>query len=207
MSRKVSPELDEKALAVSAALARCVGGDKAAPMDFFGLLFRFRQEMLDRFPGKSRQLWYDPDDAFSETVTEVYEAVVKGELTTAPQNHKWHAFLHERMRKKLWIVKRRDSRTLTADAGQEALLNVEASEKDNPSWRIETRGELEGVVPKVKALLSPKQQAVFFANAEGLQNGEVARVAKTTPGSARTHQSNAEKKLDQTLRAEKKRAG
>src|SRR5688572_12302444 len=98
--------------------------------------------MLSRFPGESRQRWYDPEDAFSEAITEAYEEALKGDLKP-PDRDDWHGYLHDRMRKKLWLQKRRDSRTLTADAGRAALLKVEASEQDNPVWRLEAREELD----------------------------------------------------------------
>jgi len=160
--------------------------------------------MLNRFPGKSRRKAYDPEDAFSDVTLEVYQEALNGDLKAPPEKHDWRTFLHERMRNKYWLQKRRDSRNLTADEGGEALKNVEAGENDDPTRPVETREELGVLMSKVKDLLTPKQNLVFCAMAQELAYKEIAQVARTTPGAARVHLSNAEKKLNKKLRRKKK---
>lgn len=169
-------------------------------MEFWALLFRFRNEMFGKFLGKSRRRWFDAEDAFSEITTEVYQEALKGDLQAPSERDDWVAFLFLRMRKRIWEKRRKDKRTLTADAGQEALSQIEASDKDDPVKSLEAREELEKLVPQVKSLLSPKQEVVFFATAQELSPEEVARAAQTTPSAARVHLSKAEEKLNKELR-------
>lgn len=197
-------EPDELDLAVSAALARFVDGDKVAGQEFWALLFRFRDGLLRRFPGKSRQRWFAPEDAFSEAILATYEEALRGEIDP-PEDGLWHGFLHERVRKKLWKAKRRDAKCLTANAGAAAMAPVETDKKgDNPVEAPETRDELDSVVPKVKEVLSPKQQAAFFGKAQDLTHEEIGRAARTTPGAARVHGDRAEKKMKKLRRDLKK---
>lgn len=156
--------------------------------------------MFSKFLGKSRRKWFDGEDAFSEITTEVYQEALKGDLLAPSEEKDWIKFLFLRMRKRIWEKRRKDERTLTGDEGQEALSNVEASDKDDPVRSLEAREELEKLVPEVNRLLSPKQEVVFFATAQELSPEDVARVAQTTPGAARVHLSKAEKKLNKHLR-------
>jgi len=198
-------EQDERILAVNAALARCGGGDEAACKDFFAQLFRFREEALRKFSGKSRRKWYDSEDAFSDFILEAYQAALKGELKALPEKNDWIEFLRQGMRKKLWLRWRRDRRILTGEEGAKELLKVETAKEDDPARRAETSDELKATVPQVKEVLSEKQQAVFFATAQGMTHGEAARCAGTTPGAARVHAQRAEKKLEE-LRERLKRS-
>jgi len=190
-----SPESDDRIQAVNAALARCGGGDEAACKEFFAQLFRFREELLRKFPGRSRRKWYDPEDAFSDVTLEAYQAALKGDLKEPPEKNDWIGFLREGMRKKLWLKWRRDRRTLTGKEGEKELLKVETAKEDDPARRAEMSEELEVAVPQVKEVLSEKQQAVFFATAQGMTHGEAARCAGTTPGAARVHAQRAEDKM------------
>lgn len=156
--------------------------------------------MFSKFLGKSRRKWFDAEDAFSEITTEAYQEALKGDLEAPSDNDEWVKFLFLRMRKRIWEKRRKDERTLTGEEGQEALSNVETSDKDDPVKSLEAREELEKLVPEVKSLLSAKQEVVFFATAQELSPEEVARVAQTTPGAARVHLSKAEKKLNKELR-------
>ncbi len=198
-------EQDERILAVNAALARCGGGDEAACKDFFAQLFRFREEVLRKFPGRSRRKWYDSEDAFSDVILEAYQAALKGDLKEPPEKNDWIEFLRQGMRKKLWLKWRRDRRILTGEEGARELLKVEAPKEDDPARRAETSDELEATVSQVKEVLSEKQRAVFFATAQGMTQEEAARAARTTPGAARVHAQRAEKKLEE-LRERLKRS-
>jgi len=196
-----SPESDDRIQAVNAALARCGGGDEAACKEFFAQLFRFREEVLRKFPGRSRRKWYDPEDAFSDVTLEAYQAALNGELKAPPENNDWIGFLREGMRKKLWLKWRRDRRILTGEEGAKELLKVETAKEDDPARRAEMSEELEVAVPQVKEVLSEKQQAVFFATAQGMTHEEAARCAGTTPGAARVHAQRAEDKMEELRKA------
>lgn len=151
--------------------------------------------MLGKFPGKSRRMWYDPEDAFSEVTLEVYQEALKGDFKAPPDKHDWTGLLYQRMRKTIWLQRRRDERNLSAEEGAEELLKQAANENQDPARRAETKDELELAVPQVKELLSPKQQAVFFATAQDMTHEEAARCAGTTPGAARVHAQRAERKV------------
>lgn len=172
-------------------------------MDFFEWLFQVRNEMLQRFPGRSRRKWFDPEDAFSHVTLEAYQKALKRVLASPPDEHDWRGFLYEKMRRKIWQVRRKDSRTLSGDEGSNALAKVEAGEDYDPVRSLEARNELEFLVPEVKGILSPKEGIVFFAAAQELPTKEVAKIAKTTPGATRVLLSRAEKKLDKKLRPKK----
>lgn len=152
--------------------------------------------MLQRFPSKFRQKWYDPEDAFSDVILKVYQDASQSDFKTPPEKDHWHKFLHQRMRQKLWLVKRRDGGTLTADAGAMPLATVEANKKgDDPVEGLETLDELGVLVPQVKEVLSPQQQTVFFGKAQDLTNKEIADAARTSPDSVRVQGNKAEKKM------------
>jgi DNA-directed RNA polymerase specialized sigma24 family protein len=189
---------DEPAL--PSALARLFEGDDDAGKVFWGLLFRFREEVLRRFPGRSRRRWFDPEDAFSEVTLEITQEARDGRLTAPSAGNDWIGFLCRRMRRRIWERRRRDVRAAAADDARQTLSAAESPDSDAPGVALEVRDELDLLVPQVKALLSPKQEAVFFAAAQEADVDEVVRLARTTPGAARVHLSKAEKKLDRVLR-------
>lgn len=151
--------------------------------------------MIGRFPGKSRRMWYDPEDAFSEVTLEVYQEALKGDFKSPPDKDDWTGFLYQRMRKSIWLHRRRDERNLSAEEGAEELLKVAGSGNQDPARQAETKDELVVSVPQVKEVLSSKQQAVFFATAQDMTHEEAARCAGTTPGAARVHAQRAERKM------------